>query len=264
PRSRPIIARASGAETAMRPARMSASWSPTTLSVTSSPLSTSVSFTVAPSTTLLPDSLAGSMMSACARIDSMSRLRPSMNPWRSFAAWYSAFSLRSPWARASSMSRTFFGRSTSRSRLSSSRSVWTPRGVIGNLAILILLQRADGGLARAQVRDGADGGACRRQRRVVGDSLQQRVAPDRERILDRLGAGGRVDDQVDTAVEDAVHAVRAYLAHLVDALGVEGLARQERGRAGGGDDLEAEVDQALRDRHAARLVAVLDGQERRA
>src|SRR4051794_2534628 len=101
------------------------------------------------------------------------------------------------------MSRTFFGRSTSRSRFSSSRSACAPRGVIGNLAILILLQRADGGLARAQLRDRADGGARRRERRVVRNALEQGVAPDRKRILDRLATGGGVDDQVDAAVQDA-------------------------------------------------------------
>src|SRR6185436_19598244 len=199
------------------------------------------------------------MTSACARIDSMSRVRPSMNPWRSLAAWYSAFSLRSPCARASSMSRTFLGRSTSRSRFSSSRSVCTPRGVMGNLAILVLLQRADGHLAGPQIGDGADGGACRRQRRVVGDPFEQRVAADRERVLDRRRARGRVDHQVDAAVEDAVDDVRASLAHLVDALDVQSLAGEERVRPDGGDDLEAQVDEALRNRDRALLVAVLDG-----
>src|SRR3954469_22235457 len=118
-------------------------------------------------------------------MDSMSRDLPSMNPWRSLAAWYSAFSLRSPWARASSMSWTFLGRSTSRSRLSSSRSACCPRGVIGNLAILVLLQRADAHAARAQLGDGADGGARRGQGGVVRDAAHQGGAADRERVFDR-------------------------------------------------------------------------------
>ena len=39
-------------------------------------------------------------------------MRVSMWLWRSFAAWNSAFSEMSPWARAASISRTIFGRST--------------------------------------------------------------------------------------------------------------------------------------------------------
>ena len=46
-------------------------------------------------------------------------------------AEYSAFSEMSPWARAVSMSSTFLGRSTSRRRLSSSRSFFCPAGVMG-------------------------------------------------------------------------------------------------------------------------------------
>jgi hypothetical protein len=45
-----------------------------------SPLSVSVSFTVAPNTAREPESLAGSITSAWARMLSMSRERPSMNP----------------------------------------------------------------------------------------------------------------------------------------------------------------------------------------
>jgi hypothetical protein len=35
-----------------------------------------------------------------------------MNPCRSFAAWYSAFSDRSPWARASAIALMMRGRSS--------------------------------------------------------------------------------------------------------------------------------------------------------
>jgi hypothetical protein len=38
-------------------------------------------------------------------MDSSSAMRPSMKDWRSRAAWYSAFSDRSPCARASAMAR---------------------------------------------------------------------------------------------------------------------------------------------------------------
>jgi hypothetical protein len=117
---------------------------------------------------------------------------------------------------------------------------------------LVLLQRTHRHLAGAELGDRAHGGARRGQRRVVGNALEQGVAADRERILDRLRARRRVDDQVDAAVQQAVHDVRPPLAHLVDALDVEAAAGQELVRADGGDDLEAEVDEPLGDRDRAR------------
>ncbi len=52
----------------------------------------------------------------CARLtlSSMSAIVASTWPCRSFAAWYSAFSDRSPWARASSIASTISGRSCRR------------------------------------------------------------------------------------------------------------------------------------------------------
>src|ERR1700690_2589155 len=206
------------------------------------------------------------MPSAWARIDSMSRERPSMKLCRSLAAWYSAFSFRSPWARASSMSSTFLGRSTSRNRLSSSRRACCPRGVIGNLGMttlpsLVFLQRAHLHLAGAQLGDGAHRGARRRQRRVIRNRLEERVAANREGVLDRRGARGGVDDQVDSTVEDAVHAVRAPLAHLVDALYRNAVFAQPLVRSDRRQQLEAEIDQPLGDRDRAGLVALLHGKK---
>ena len=50
-------------------------------------------------------SVLGSMISAVASLVSISRIRPSMKPCCSRAAWYSAFSDRSPWLRASAIAR---------------------------------------------------------------------------------------------------------------------------------------------------------------
>ena len=52
------------------------------------------------------------MICAAESLPSISWMRPSMKPWRSLAASYSAFSLRSPWARASAMALMTQGRST--------------------------------------------------------------------------------------------------------------------------------------------------------
>jgi hypothetical protein len=53
-------------------------------------------------------------------------MRPSMKPWRSFAAAYSAFSDRSPCARASAMAVMIAGRCTVFSFCSSARSSSAP------------------------------------------------------------------------------------------------------------------------------------------
>src|SRR4051812_2549171 len=159
------------------------------------------------------------MTSACASIASISRERPSMKPCFSFAAWNSAFSRRSPWARASSMSCTFFGRSTSLRCLSSSRRARYPRGVMGTRsAILELLQRRDAEPASLELADGGHGGARPRQGGEIGQPAHESGPPDGEGVLDGLRARRGVDDHVDGAVEHAVDDVRAALAHLVHAL----------------------------------------------
>src|SRR6185503_1933908 len=91
------------------------------------------SFTVAPKDILLPERRVGSMISARESLSSRSLIRASIHPWRSLAAWYSAFSLRSPCSRAKPISRLIFGRSTSLRFLSSSLSRAFPSGVMGIL-----------------------------------------------------------------------------------------------------------------------------------
>src|SRR5262252_1525971 len=91
------------------------------------------SLTVAPNATLVPESRAGSITSARDSLSSRSLIRASIHPWRSLAAWYSAFSLRSPWSRATPISRLILGRSISFSCRSSSRRRTLPSGVMGIL-----------------------------------------------------------------------------------------------------------------------------------
>jgi hypothetical protein len=78
----------------------------------------SSSSTVEPNVTRSPE-VGGSITSAAPTLASSSVIRPSMNPCFSRAAWYSAFSLRSPCARASAIAFTIAGRSTYLSRSSS-------------------------------------------------------------------------------------------------------------------------------------------------
>src|SRR4051812_34853332 len=111
------------------------------------------------------------------------------------------------------MSWMFLGRSISRSRLSSSRSVCTPRGVIGNLSpILKLLDRADCRGTVAQLGDGTHDRTSSGHGGVVGQAAGQRRATHREGIFDRARALGGVDDDLDLSIDDAIDAVRAPLA----------------------------------------------------
>ena len=117
-----MIARATGEVTEIMPWLTSASSSPTIVYVMRSSDSTSTSTTVAPNVTRSPDCSRGSITWARAIRSSSWRRRASIWPCRSLAAWYSAFSEMSPWARAISISRTMRGRSSARRRRSSSSS----------------------------------------------------------------------------------------------------------------------------------------------
>src|SRR5205085_2929168 len=75
------------------------------------------------------------MTCAAASLLSISRIRPSMKPCLSLAASYSAFSDRSPWARASLIAWITACRSTDLRRASSSFSFSAPRRVSGIVAI---------------------------------------------------------------------------------------------------------------------------------
>src|SRR5215831_6086552 len=92
------------------------------------------------------------MTSAAPTFPSSSAMRPSMNDCFSRAAWYSAFSERSPWARASAIALVMACRSTRFSRSSSSRRRSYPGRVIGvrwiaMMLILVLHTRALQGAA---------------------------------------------------------------------------------------------------------------------
>src|SRR5262245_6012446 len=100
------------------------------------------------------------MTSAPPTLPSSSAMRPSMNDCFSRAAWYSAFSERSPWARASAIALVMTCRSTRFRRSSSSRRRSYPGRVIGvrwiaTRLILVVdaraLQRAPALLARLRL-----------------------------------------------------------------------------------------------------------------
>src|SRR5579883_3062244 len=200
----------------------------------------------APNLTASPDKLDGSITSAEETISSNSAMRPSMKPCRSRAAWYSAFSDRSPCVRASAMARMIAGRSTDLSWRSSSSSRCNPGAVIGNLGTwrsfdwLVVTQApparpgkrpaaatgsersAKIGLkgghfkrTRLQSGDRMNRGAGARHGRVVRHPVRQRAAADVEAVPHRLRAGGGVDDELHLARADRVHAMRAAFQHLV-------------------------------------------------
>ena len=127
----------------IKPSLRSASSSPTIWYVTFSPDVSSSNSTVAPKTTLPPASTSeGSITWAADSLPSISWIRPSIKPWRSLAASYSAFSLKSPWARASAIALITEGRSMVLSLCNSSLSFSAPRLVIGIVAINFFLMRS--------------------------------------------------------------------------------------------------------------------------
>src|SRR3546814_9659173 len=111
-----------------------------------------------------------------------------MKPCCSRAAWYSAFSFRSPCARASAIALITAGRLTDlvrpAQRAGAARPGWSV--VLSLLPQLLMqfLQRPDRAAAtifqRMQQGPGAGNGGR------IGHALLQRLAPDRERVGDRL------------------------------------------------------------------------------
>ena len=163
-------------------------------------------------------------------ISSSSAMRPSMKDWRSRAAWYSAFSDRSPCARASAMARMMAGRSSDLSARSSSSNRCRPgrghrkllhvgvlRSAMRNVAWVtwpyaaaaagavpaaaersersakVGLQRRNFKRSRFQGRDGVHRRPGAGHGRVVRHDVGQRAAADGEAVGDRLRGGGGVD-----------------------------------------------------------------------
>ena len=71
-----------------------------------------------------------------------------------------------------------------------------------------------------------------------------------------LRALGGVDHELDGAVLDGVHDVRAALLHTVDVCGGDTCPSQGRAGTAGGDEVEAEIGQATGNGDGGRLVVV--------
>ncbi|SOY47600.1 hypothetical protein CBM2589_B190154 [Cupriavidus taiwanensis] len=120
----------------------------------------------------------GSMTWAVDSLASTSRMRPSIKACFSLAASYSAFSDRSPWARASEMALITAGRSTAFRRCSSSFRSSAPRLVIG----MVLMSSFNKKMSRSGA--GANPGKPRQ-----GTSAQPRLSDRIER-----GHAGSIDE----------------------------------------------------------------------
>src|ERR1700692_1715398 len=151
---------------------------------------------------------------------SMSLMRPSMKLCCSRAAWYSAFSLKSPWARASAIALMTFGRASLLSRFNSARSRSAPRRVMGVRLItssrqhflVQILQSIHFDIA--QVIERVASRARSGHRRVIGYLPRDRLASNRTRLAHRLLAFGGVDDQRHLVVFYYIDDVGALLPPL--------------------------------------------------
>src|ERR1700722_14692856 len=214
-----------------------------------------------------------SMISEFDKRFSMSLMRPSMKLCCSRAAWYSAFSLKSPCARASAIALMTFGRASLLSCFSSSRSASAPRRVMGvRLITSATLCAASWEFASrqhflvqilqtihfnvAQMIERVAGRACSGHRRVVRHLPGHCLAPNRARFPYRLLAFGGIDDQCHFIVFYHIDDVRATLAHFVDPPAGHARLLEPRRRAARRRKLETALDQHFREHHGARLVAV--------
>src|ERR1700676_2102860 len=239
--------------------------------MTLAPPSGSSSCTVAPKTTLPVDvNLVTSITSLFDRRFSMSLMRPSMKLCCSRAAWYSAFSDKSPCARASAMALMTLGRASLFNCFSSKRRRSAPRRVIGvrftripvkysNKLLMQILQSIDFDVAEMIQR--IAGGTRAGDRRVVSYPPGNRLAANRPGFAHGLLAFRGIHDQGNFVIFYHIDDVRATLPHFIDPpAGDAGRFQNLRGAARG-RDIEAASDQHLGEQHRARLVAVAHADE---
>src|ERR1700730_8036324 len=181
---------------------------------------------------------------------SMSLMRPSMKLCCSRAAWYSAFSLRSPWARASAIALMTFGRASLLSCFNSARSRSAPRRVMGvRFTSAALCEESWGFASRqhflvqilqsiyfnvAEVIERVASRARSGHRRVIGYLSGNRLASNRARFAHCLLALGGIHDQRHLVVFYHIDDVRATLPHLVHPPAGHSGPFQHQGRAAGG------------------------------
>src|SRR5215510_7006385 len=147
------------------------------------------------------------------------------------------------------------------SRLGTSRATSSRSAGLAEVG-MVLLQAQHPELALQQRLDGADGGLDAVDRRVVGDVLRDRGAPDDRRVLPRAAVRRRVDDQRDLApLHEIDHVGPVALGDLVDRLDAHAVAPENARGARRRHDREAQVDEPPRQRRHRALVARADRDE---
>src|SRR6185312_1220336 len=262
-------ARASGEVTESRPWLTSASSSPTIWKVCSSSVSSSSSVTVAPNLMTLPESFETSITSARAILSSSSITRPSMKPWRSRAAWYSAFSAMSPCSRASAIARMIAGRSVVLSLFNSSCKRSKPLEVMGIFVVMGRSERSFkiglyGGDFKAAGPEGMnrlDGRPGTSNCCVIRDFVGQGRPAEAETVGNRLRPLARIDHELNLAGQHPVNDMGPAFHHFVDLLHLDPGLAQELGRSRGRDQAEAHGDQSPARLDHGRFVLVADRDE---
>src|SRR5262245_58894336 len=147
------------------------------------------------------------------------------------------------------------------SRLGTSRATSSRSAGLAKVG-MVLLQAQHQGLALEQSLDRADGGLGAVERRVVGDVLRDRGAPDDRGVLPRAAVRRRVDDQRDLApLHEIDHVGPVALGDLVDRLDAHAVAPENARGARRRHDREAQVDEPPRQRRHRALVARADRDE---
>ena len=84
---------------------------------------------------------------------------------------------------------------------------------------------------------------------------------DRHAVVTRPAAAWGVHDELDLSVCEPLSDVAWAFSDLVDYLGIDGVVPQVAGRSAGGDKLESEHCERLRDRQTDLFVPVGEGEE---
>src|SRR5262245_7105041 len=126
---------------------------------------------------------------------------------------------------------------------------------------MVILKRAHFGLLPEDRLDALDGGVGAGDGGHDVDAVGDGEGADASLVRLASLAHGRVDDEIDLLVDDQVDRVGAAFGDLVDRADLDAVPLEKLGGAAGGDQVEAQVLEALGDVDHVALVGVLYAEE---